>query len=237
MSSTRWEDRQPSSRRFGLGVGVVNDVLYAIGGFQGAFLGTVEAYDPVTNAWTPRASMPTVRAGFGVGVVDGIIYVVGGVTNGVRVATVEAYNPATNSWTTKSPMPTARLDLGVGVVNGILYAVGGAAAGGEVATVEAYDPATDTWTSRAAMPTARYALGVGVSANGILYAVGGHITLAPGITVATVEAYDPLANSWTTAGSMPTARYYVGVAGAYDLLYAVGGYNGVTLSTNEAFKP
>src|SRR5213592_3434818 len=69
------------------GVGVVNGILYAVGGedglyhcpFGGApgpgpFLGVVEAYDPVANTWTTKASMPTPRARFGVGVTNGVLY-------------------------------------------------------------------------------------------------------------------------------------------------------------------
>jgi hypothetical protein len=37
-------------------------------------LNTVEAYDPLTNTWTPKAPMPTARYNFGAGVVNGILY-------------------------------------------------------------------------------------------------------------------------------------------------------------------
>jgi hypothetical protein len=65
--------------RTDLGVGAVNGVLYAVGGYHGAdAVGTVEAYDPGTNSWTAKTPMPTARLGFGVGVVNGILYAVGG---------------------------------------------------------------------------------------------------------------------------------------------------------------
>ena len=157
--------------RWGLGGGVVNGIVYAVGGAGwSTVLATVEAYDPATNTWTTKAPMPTARR-TAVGVVNGTLYAVGG-WSGSWVATVEAYDPATNTWTTKAPMPTARDAVAVGVANGILYAVGGLARTGWVGTVEAYDPATNTWTTKAPMPTARGWVGVGV-ANGILYAVGG----------------------------------------------------------------
>jgi hypothetical protein len=50
--------------RLGLATAAVDGLVYAIGGFQaaqGSGLTTVEAYDPVTDTWTPKASMPTGR--------------------------------------------------------------------------------------------------------------------------------------------------------------------------------
>src|SRR5256886_59907 len=175
--------------RWGLGGGVVNGIVYAVGGAGwSTVLATVEAYDPATNTWTTKAPMPTARR-TAVGVVNGTLYAVGG-WSGSWVATVEAYDPATNTWTTKAPMPTARGAVAVGVVNGNLFAVGGSNGSVYLTTVEAYDPATNTWTTRAAMPTARGYLAAG-AANGIVYALGGNGNGGP---LATAEAYQPPAN-------------------------------------------
>src|SRR5439155_1743870 len=74
----------------GPGVAGINGILYAVGGKslvappfpwqlpRLAFLATVDAYDPVTNTWTPKAPMPTARAALGVGAINGILYAVGG---------------------------------------------------------------------------------------------------------------------------------------------------------------
>ena len=47
----------------GLGsVAVIDDLLYAIGGWDGhLFLSSGERYDPAANAWSPIASMATER--------------------------------------------------------------------------------------------------------------------------------------------------------------------------------
>jgi len=113
-----------------LAVGVVNEILYAVGGTccapgeNAAVLSTVEAYNPTTNAWTPKASMPTPRWSLAVGVAKGILYAVGGASPRITNV-VEAFDPIGNTWTTKAPMPTARFLHAVGVVNGIMYVVGG----------------------------------------------------------------------------------------------------------------
>ena len=132
----------PTARDY-LAAGVVNGILYAVGGSwsSGSLTGFAsEAYDPVTNTWTTKAAMPTARGGLAAGVVNGILYAVGGGDGAGASNTVEAYDPVTNTWTTKPAMPTARYAPAVGVVNGILYAVGGGDAGSALAVVEAYTP-------------------------------------------------------------------------------------------------
>jgi alpha-tubulin suppressor-like RCC1 family protein len=204
--------------RFLLGVGVINGIVYAIGGkANNNFpVATVEAYDPATDTWTTKAPLLTPRQEFGVATINGKLYAVG------QVAAVEEYDPVTDKWTSKASIPTPRHLVGVGVVNGIAYAVGGTsnAGAGVLATLEAYDPVTNTWTAKADMPTARYGVGVGVI-NGLLYAVGGYG--GPDNTqLAAVEAYDPATDTWATKASLPGAQNYPGVGAMNGLLYSVG---------------
>jgi len=241
--------------RTALAVGVIGNILYAVGGNSGGTdLNTVEAYDPTFNKWFTKKSMKFPRSGLAVGVVDGILYAIGGDINST---TVEAYDPGTgpgtDSWTTKTSMPTPRYGsgagviTGVGVINGLIYVVGGVIAPGVPGTVDVYDPGMDKWTTMSTtMPTERIFLGVGV-VNGILYAVGG--CPAPGgcttllDNLATVEAYDPGTDKWTTEISMPTARGGLAVGVNDGILYAVGGQlpdiqqGDTTPKTLEAYNP
>ncbi|OLE61044.1 MAG: hypothetical protein AUG10_02935 [Gemmatimonadetes bacterium 13_1_20CM_2_70_10] len=148
-STDTWSSKAPMpTARAELTAGVVNGILYVIGGRTGGgesasvSVGTVEAYDPTTDTWTTRAAMPTPRQDATVGVVNGTIYVVGGfsASSGSVLNTVEAYNPIADAWTTKQAMPTARSFLSGGVVGGVLFAVGGNTASGLVATNEAFKP-------------------------------------------------------------------------------------------------
>jgi N-acetylneuraminic acid mutarotase len=230
-----WTTKAPlRTARGGLSAGVLNGLLYAVGGWNGNVVATVEAYDPATNMWTTRAPMPTPRGDLAVGAINNAIYAVGGY-NGGNLSTVEAYDPSTNTWATKASMPTARIVFAAGVVNGTLYAVGGWNGSSYLATVEAYNPATNTWTTKAPMPTARGHLAAGVL-NGILYVVGG----VGGSTgnLATVEAYDPAVNTWTTKASLPSPRVDLTVGVVNGILYAVGGYTGTgDPPTVEAYNP
>jgi N-acetylneuraminic acid mutarotase len=71
------------------------------------------------------------------------------------------------------------------------------------------------------MPTARTALRT-AEVNGILYAVGGTDANNPA-GLATVEAYDPSKNTWTTKASMPGTRGSMALAVANGSLYVIGG--------------
>jgi N-acetylneuraminic acid mutarotase len=213
--------------------------LYAIGGRSfdigtstQTVLSTVESYDPASNTWSTRASLPSPRQGLAAGVVNGIIYVVGGTdAGGTIVATVEAYNPATNTWTSRAPLPSPRTGAVVDVFDGILYAVGGRSAGGDVSTVEAYDPSTNTWTAKAPVP-APFA-GFGAFVDGVLYFTGGGLA---------TYAYDPVADAWSSR-SRPGIAHVGGPSGVglNGVFYLVGAFRvtdiGLTvhMPTAEAF--
>jgi hypothetical protein len=72
---------------------MTGDTLYAVGGFAGAGLATLEAYDPSTDTWTTRAAMLTARSSIGASAVGGLLYVIGGYDGNAPLATVEAYHP------------------------------------------------------------------------------------------------------------------------------------------------
>ena len=218
----------PTARGY-FSTSVVGGMIYAIGG-MGTGLNSwptyavVEAYDPATDTWTPKADMPTARWGFGASVVDGRIYVIGGSpstsSSYTHLATVEAYDPVTDTWTSKADMPIALRAFSTSAVNGKIYAFGGKnnTEKGRVNVFE-YDPATDTWTPKADMPTGRENLATSV-VNGRIYAIGGR---APSGILSLVEEYDPATDTWTSKADMPTARSALATTVAADKIYAIGG--------------
>lgn len=64
----RWTLVQPMHyKRLGVGIAVVNRLLYAIGGFDGTErLKSIECYHPENNAWTLIPSMIVGRSGAGI---------------------------------------------------------------------------------------------------------------------------------------------------------------------------
>jgi hypothetical protein len=223
----------------------VDGKIYAIGGYGGR--SAVEQYDPVTDTWTKKASLPTPRQWLSTSAVNGKIYAIGGDARGGApgLPTVEEYDPATDTWTEEAltPMPTARFTLSTSVVDGKIYAIGGilraTQSGPETpsSAVEEYDPETDTWTTKAPMPTARGMLSTSV-VDGKIYAIGG-LFYNMGIPLSTVEVYDPTTDTWTTKAPMPTARVTFSATSAVNgIIYVIGGASGETaFSTVEAYNP
>lgn len=142
-----WTTKAPmSTSREGLTSIAVNGEIYAIGGATRSgnntftFLGMVEKYDPITNLWTTKSSMPTIRGeGLTSAVLNGKIYVFGGF-NGNALSTVEEYDPIADIWVTKTSMPTARYHVTSGVLGGNIYVVGGSDGSNTLSTVEVYTP-------------------------------------------------------------------------------------------------
>lgn len=130
---------------------------------------TVEEYDPKTDTWSERASMPTARNHAAVGVVNNKIYVIGGRLGSAFVFTasntnvVEEYDPAIDQWgLVKARMPSARSGGAWGVRNGRIYVAGGEHQDGLLMAafraLEAYDPVTNTWAELPMMPIPRHGL-------------------------------------------------------------------------------
>jgi hypothetical protein len=72
--------------------------------------------------------------------------------------------------------------------------------------------------------------------NGIIYAIGGGNTASP--YLATIEAYDPATNTWTTKASMSTIRNSPAAVSLGSLLYAIGGHTGISGTASvEAYDP
>jgi hypothetical protein len=66
--------------------------LFAVGGGDGTnFRDTLETYNPATNIWTTKPSMPTGRADLAAGVVGRTLYAIGGLNLGGDLNTVEAF--------------------------------------------------------------------------------------------------------------------------------------------------
>ncbi|CAO2637417.1 Kelch-like protein 20, partial [Lemmus lemmus] len=151
-----------SKRRCGVGVSVLDDLLYAVGGHDGSsYLNSVERYDPKENKWTRVASMSTRRLGVAVAVLGGFLYAVGGSDGTSPLNTVERYNPQENRWHTIAPMGTRRKHLGCAVYQDMIYAVGGRDDTTELSSAERYNHRTNQWSPVVAMTSRRS----GVSAS------------------------------------------------------------------------
>jgi N-acetylneuraminic acid mutarotase len=91
------------------------------------------------------------------------------------------------------------------------------------------------WVTMAPMPTTRYAHGI-AEVNGVMYVVSGY-DLSNWLT--TVEAFDPVTNTWAARSAIPTGRGGPMTAAINGLVYAIGGNRGCTslLPTVEVYDP
>ena len=125
--------------RTNLGIAVVENKIYVIGGtgYVGGYLdvvGKTEVYDPITDAWETKTSMPTPRENLCASVVNGKIYLMGGskLTGPawpILIDKNEVYDPETDTWDTKAPIPDyynfAFADLTSAVFDGKIYLMSG----------------------------------------------------------------------------------------------------------------
>ncbi len=160
---------------------------------------------------------------------------------GIVLGTVEEYDPATNTWRRKASMPTERGWLAANVVNGKIYVIGGGddKARQALSMVESYDPVADKWTPKADMPTPRSTFIASV-AGGQIYVIGGFDgNVANPMSLAVVEAYDPVANTWARKSAMPTPRDNAMASTVDGKVYVIGGFlgNALVLSTVEEYTP
>ncbi|CAI6377263.1 unnamed protein product [Macrosiphum euphorbiae] len=147
--------------RMRLGVGVLDDCIYAVGGSDGdSFLKSVEVCDVITQKWRFLSSMTIKRYKFGVGVLNNRLYSVGGY-NGKHLKSVEYYDPRLDIWTPVAEMSECRQGVGVGVLDGLMYAIGGYN-GKYLKSVEVYRPSDGVWSSIADMNLCRCFTGVAV---------------------------------------------------------------------------
>ena len=243
-----------SVARSRLALCAANGKLYAIGGESASSLaagkgkespgpeveqtgildigGVVEEYNPATNTWARKASMPTPLSNVACGVIDGKIYVPGGYRDDTAYSTVQVYDPATDRWSAATPLPIALLAPAVAVVEDKLYVIGGIDST-YLRTCYRYDPATNTWTQRASMNYARAWAAASV-VHGKIYVVGGTDDTDD---LNYVEEYNPATDSWTVKAAMSTARAGPGAVGVGDYLYVAGGGWSTYLSTAERYNP
>ena len=203
-------------------------MIYLMGGqdSSGNQLSTVYAYNPATDTWTQRASMPS-TPGSGSDDRPGWPYLCRrrrgfarsrhGGSRGVQPG--HRYLDATGH-----PGFAANREHYLGFVtgpDGNLYAIGGSGVSGVLDTVQAYNPATNTWnTQTTPMPQPRSVLGVAVGTDGRIYAVNGanaygNLTLVEALTLhPTVVADAPLTSSGTSFTTLQ-GRSYTGVVASF----------------------
>jgi N-acetylneuraminic acid mutarotase len=147
---------------------------------------------------------------------------------------------AAETWNTMEPMTKGRCEAVAAELNGKIYVMAGYDSS-YLKNNEMFDPsdgATGSWVDKKEVWTARRSPAIGV-VNGKIYVIGG-INVVSGI-LDNNEEYDPTGpdgGTWDdTVTDMPTARYSAAYATLNNKIYVIGGYNGSTLDTCQAYDP
>ena len=236
----KWERKEnmPESSRCCVAAATINGKVYVIGGIEvnraphiphpgDMTLDRVQAYDPATDTWAPKRSMPTTRARMAAVTFDGMIYVFGGVSNrgGKILDAVEVFNPEAGergAWKKLAKLPAPLAATSAAVVGDKIYVIGGWDRGAQqevYASVFEYDPKENTFDQKKDMPTPRGGLGAAVF-QGKIYAIGGW-NIEEVLDV--VEAYDPVTDTWEAKKPMPVKKALFGITSLSGRIFTIGG--------------
>jgi N-acetylneuraminic acid mutarotase len=239
-ASDMWVSKapMPTSRAL-FGTAVYLGKIYCIGGYNGATVyygpeswdwkteyydvGANEVYDPASDTWQTRASLPTPRFSAATNIVNGKIYVIGGHTMTDLYGNFnlnEVYDPATDTWATKTPAPYNVSSPASAVVDGKIYVLGEEPNAYWQKIILIYDPATDSWSIGDVAPVSHAATAAattGVKAPKRIYFFDENRT----------DVYDPATGTWTTGATAPTTNRLIAKAAVLDdVVYLIGGRTG-----------
>ncbi len=229
-----WTYKSPMpTPRSDYAIAVYNNKIYCIGGTVGTETVDVifsrfvtsavnEVYDPATDTWETKASLPNTGMFIQAVVVKNKIYVIDGPFN-------EVYDPENDSWTTKAKTPLPAEDYGADgsndyalfLLNNKLYV-----AGQFSNQFINYDILEDAWSNGSPLPENDFYSVAGGMTSGSnaperLYLFLGIRGWVPSPVT---QVYDPVNNVWTAGKPMPTNRVHPGVAVVDSRLYVIGGY-------------
>ncbi len=136
----------------------VDDKFYVAGGEDPYPSRLVDRFDPATNTWATRDTVPRMdklRIRAAAVTLGGYGHVFGGRQNiSSRHQSIERYDHVANTWSTKASMPApARDGHGAAVFGDRAYLVGGQSNDAlNIGRTDEYNPDTDTWSTRSSIP-------------------------------------------------------------------------------------
>ncbi len=193
-----WETKAPMpTARYGLQANVVEGKIFLMGGVklnegynQGfQLLNITEVYDPLSDTWITKSSMPY-SVGYSSATVDNKIYVIG-------EELTQIYNPKTDKWNLGAS-PLEKVTLGANGQSLSASATTGLMAPQRIYvydgfSLQVYDPKTNNWSNGASPPVSRQYLGI-ANVNDSLYFIGGFSITSFGMyqDYSTNEQYTPI---------------------------------------------
>jgi hypothetical protein len=174
-----------------------------------------------------------------VAVSGGKVLSMGGVdNNGNVLASAELYTSSKGTWTLTGSMSEARQSFAaVALKTGNVLVMGGLGISNVmVSSAELYNPKTGVWSSAGFLSVARYGHSATLLSSGKVLVTGGCTVFPCTANTAISELYDPTSNSWSTTGSLNTARsYQTAVALKTGKVLVVGGQTTSTTTSCELY--
>jgi hypothetical protein len=196
----------------------------------------------VQGQWASAGTMQSTRElGAQARLLTGKVLSIGGVDNSNNVlASAEIYAPGPNTWTLTGTMAEAReLFPAVTLTSGKILVAGGLSASSVVLTgAELYDPTSGTWSSAGSLSVARFGHTATLLQGGKVLVAGGCTASNCSTDTAVSEIYDPVSNTWSTTGSLNTARYYhTAVQLKTGKVLVIAGSTGAATTSCELYDP
>jgi len=173
----------PTARQH-INCGVYENQIYIAGGLTSwkNITQKHEVYDVLSNSWSEKAAIPSLRNNATVVSLDSLIYVFGGAGTKENIWgdnwTVETYNVNTDTWVQKKDLPQLLFGPGVTVVNNEIIVIGGQTMidGKEDASkkVFIYKPKFDQWIESSPLPIKNVFFGC-TSIDNKIYVIGGTV--------------------------------------------------------------
>ena len=214
---------------------VLDGIVYLSGGFGGPT--RLESYDVASDRWTVHPDMPHGKNHHMAVAHQAEIYVFGGYADSSFSLTpsVFVYNPIDMQWRRLSDMiqPKAAANVALSLGDHI-YLLGGTGF-----VPQRYDPLTDTYTFLPRPANNARDHSTSVVFRNELWLLGGR---GPQGESASVEIFDPVAETWRSAPGMTMQRSGFGAAAVQGQIMVGGGEllsggQGLTLRSFEIFVP
>jgi Galactose oxidase, central domain len=158
---------------------------------------------PTPAAWYGQHDGPVLLDGGAVLVAGGADAASGSLADAAR------FDPDHDRWDPADPMgKPRRLHSLTRLADGRVLAVGGLNGTTGLPTAELYDPASGHWTGTGQLTTARWGHSATLLDDGSVVVAGGSAARPSGGTIAlrSAERFDPVKNTWRSAGVMNDAR-------------------------------
>jgi N-acetylneuraminic acid mutarotase len=184
---------------------------------------------PSDAAYETLPALRSVRQEHAVVAYDGRVCVIGGFAPAIT-STVDCFDPGAGTWELLADFPVALHHANAAALGGKIYVLG-------YLTDLAFSPTGDSyaydgngWTPVASMPADRHRGSAGVAVVGTdVYVIGG----ASRGSVADVDIYDTVADTWRQGPPLPSPREHMCVGTVGDRIVVAGGRSGGIVSHTD----